>query len=315
VSNVLQVQVGGTGDDLETGLIREILALSTSSDDADIPADRMRYDAAEHEFPLSPGMQVDPVILGGVACELIGRNGDGDTTPRAVIVYLHGGGYVLGSPRSHRHLAGALGERCGLPVVVPYYSLAPEATCPKAVEEGCSVVLEIRQKWPSAAIALIGDSAGGGLAVATAASLRGSGSAVQAIVCLSPWLDLTCSRAAYDLRPLKEPSLKPERLRRFAAAYLGRLDPADPRASPLFAALDGLPPILVHVARDEILEEETYDFAARVAACGGTITVETWHNVVHVWHWYWPILRAGRDAIDNIATFLFDHLGRNRRDR
>ena len=307
---MLETKFGGTGLEFEIGLIREILSLSPKSSELDVAAERCRYDAAEFEFPLRPDLGVSRLSLGNIPCELISRVPHSDSPTKRVIVYLHGGGYVLGSSRSHRHLAGAIAQVSGIPVLLPDYGLAPERPCPSGLEDCCRVVSDILEKWGSPEIALVGDSAGGGLAVAAAVCLRGRGEPIKAIVCLSPWLDLTCSRSIYAGHPA-DPSLKPARLRSFAASYLRGVDPHDPRASPLFAELHGLPPILAHVAKGEIFEEETQDFAFRVASFGGNVTVETWHNVVHVWHWYWPILGAGREAIANIGKFLSNHLGRN----
>lgn len=305
---MLETKIGGTGNEVETGLIRELLSMAPSPEEVNVVADRARYDAAEHEFLLPPHLGISHILLGGVPCELIGAAPASDVPSRSLIIYLHGGGYALGSSRSHRHLAGAIAESCGIPVVVPNYSLAPERSCPAAVDDTIRVVLEILKASPSTTLALVGDSAGGGLAVATAVSLRGRVGAVKAIVCLSPWLDLTCSRPAYSTQPSKDPSLTPGRLRSFAAWYVGRLNPHDPRASPLFADVQGLPPILVHVAEGEFFEDEAHEFASIIAGSGGHITVEVWQNVMHVWHWYWPILSAGREAIGKIGTFLRIHL-------
>jgi acetyl esterase/lipase len=190
-------------------------------------------------------------------------------------------------------------------VVAPDYPLAPENVFPAALESVARVLDAIRETHPDLPLTLMGDSAGGGLAVA--AAIQGGGelkASLRAIVALSPWFDLTCTSPRYAEGAIHDGSLNPRRLQAFARMYRGAAAATHPLISPIFATLDALPPMLIQVGRDEILYEEALGFANKLKASGGRVTFEAFDDVVHVWQWYWPILGTGRTALNRIARFL-----------
>jgi monoterpene epsilon-lactone hydrolase len=285
----------------EIGLIKELHALTPSSDDPDVAFDRMRYDAAADAFAPYIHSRLAVETLGEVKCELHLPA----AAPAGTIVYLHGGGYVLGSPRSHRHLAAEIGRQTGCLVVVPEYSLAPEHPFPAALDDVDCVSDAVSVRWPDLPTVLIGDSAGAGLAIAATVRARANHRATAgAIVAISPWVDLTCSGPRYAEGAAHDGSLNPRRLKAFARLYLGAAHPAQPLVSPLFADFHELPSLLVQVGRDEILHDEAVALAHRAEAAGATVSLEVWDNVVHVWHWYWPLLASARAAITRAAQFV-----------
>jgi acetyl esterase/lipase len=275
---------------------------------------RAQYDRAERVFPLAPEIGVKTVAIpsplrgegrgrGEIAAEWLeppaARGG-------AALLYLHGGGYVIGSPRSHRHLAAALGAAAGAATLVPEYRLAPEHPFPAAVEDAVAAYrwLLARGVAPGG-IAIAGDSAGGGLTVATLLALRDRGLPLPAAgVCISPWVDLTCGGASYASRAASDPIVTQAGIVEMARAYLGAADPRAPLASPLFADLAGLPPLLVHVGSDEVLLDDAVALAERARAAGVAATLEIWPDMIHVWHWFHPMLDEGRKAIAGIGDFV-----------
>ena len=228
-----------------------------------------------------------------------------------VLLYLHGGGYVIGSPRSHRHLAAALARAARARALVLDYRLAPEHPFPAAVEDA---VLAYRwlaeQGIRPARLVIAGDSAGGGLTVATLVALRERGLALPAAgVCISPWVDLTCSAPSYAKNAAADPIVRPALVSEMARAYLAGADPRTPLAPPLYADLRGLPPLLIHVGSDEVLLDDAAGLAERARAAGVDAALEIAPRMVHVWHWFLPMLPEAQTAVDAIGAFIDARVG------
>jgi epsilon-lactone hydrolase len=150
-----------------------------------------------------------------------------------------------------------------------------------------------------------GDSAGGGLSLALMLALRERQLPLPAAgVCLSPWVDLTNTADSHATRAASDPILTRERLDFMAAAYLQGQDARSPLASPLFADLAGLPPLLIHVGTDEVLLDDSIHLEARASAAGVSVQLEVWPEMIHVWHYFHPLLGAGREAIARIGAFI-----------
>ncbi|MET0498205.1 MAG: alpha/beta hydrolase [Steroidobacteraceae bacterium] len=293
-------------DSHKLAVIKQMFTQMRTAGTFDLSRDRARYDSAADAFKSYVGSAVADVVLEGVQCEV---HTPLELDVSGCIVYFHGGGYVLGSPRSHRHLAAEICRLTRCLVVVPDYSLSPEHPFPAALADGRSVYRAVRERWRDLPVCMAGDSAGGALAVSTAIQVRDNGDdRIRAIACLSPWMDLTCSNARYQDGAAHDQSLDAHRLRTFADKYLGRHSPKDPLASPQYAALGNLPPILVQVGRDEILHEDAVCFTNQVRQACGSVELEVWDQVVHVWHWYWPVLDSARTAIARVSAFLLSHL-------
>lgn len=271
---------------------------------------RSQYERAQHAFPLRPDVALEAVDRPPVRGEWLRPGGAED----GLVLYLHGGGYVIGSPRSHRHLAAAIAIAGRMRAFVLDYRLAPEHPFPAALDDAVAAhrwLIDAQGVEPRR-IVLAGDSAGGGLVATTLVALRDAGLPLPATgVCLSPWTDLSCSLPSCDpQRPSYDPLIDHAVLRAMARAYLGRRSLRTPAASPLFADLRGLPPLLIQVATDEALVDDARQLAITASQAGVHTTLEVWPRMVHVWHWYAPILDEGQRAIERIAQFARDALVR-----
>lgn len=287
-------------------LIQQMIAQMRPPGAMDLKRDRARYDSAASAFSRYIKTSVSELTLNGVHCEVHVPPQNGRA---GCLLYFHGGAYALGSAMSHRHLAAEIARLTECTVVVPDYALSPEHPFPAGLQDGAAVYEAVAERWADLPIVLAGDSAGGALAVSTALQVRGKDNdRVRAVVCFSPWMDLTCSTRLYEEGTKHDGSLDAHRLRTYAQQYLGACIPRDPLASPLFASLVDLPPTLVQVGRDEILHEDSILFARRAEQAGADVVLEVWDDVVHVWQWYWPILESGSAALAKIANFLRNRL-------
>ncbi|MBL8673368.1 MAG: alpha/beta hydrolase, partial [Rhodospirillales bacterium] len=212
----------------------------------------------------------------------------------------------IGSPRSHRHLAAAIARAAGIAAVVPEYRLAPENAFPAAVDDALAVYRAVLDGGVAPArVAIAGDSAGGGLTVALMLAARAAGLPMPAAgVCISPWTDMTAAGASHRDKADVDPLVKGPDLARWRDAYLAGADTRTPLASPLHADLAGLPPLLIQVGGDEVLLDDSRELALRAKAAGIDARLEEWPGMIHVWHWYWPMLAEGGRAIDGIGAFL-----------
>jgi acetyl esterase/lipase len=227
------------------------------------------------------------------------------------VLYLHGGGYVIGSPRSHRHLAAAIGRAAGTPTLLLDYRLAPEHPFPAAVDDAVAAYRWLLARGLSSdRIVVAGDSAGGGLTVALLLALRDRGVARPAGgVCISPWVDLTCSGASYATKAATDPIVTRDGVAAMAQAYAGTGDFKGPLVSPLFADLRGLPPLLVQVGSEEVLLDDAAGLSARARAAGVDVTYEEWPAMIHVWHWFLPMLDEAERAVATIGGFVRTRIG------
>ena len=264
---------------------------------------RAQYDRAERVFPMPADVSVKPVQVPAINAEWIepaaAREG-------AFVLYLHGGGYVIGSPRSHRHLAAAIAGAAGASALLLDYRLAPEHPFPAAVEDATAAYRWLLdQAIAPERIVIAGDSAGGGLTVATLLALREARVPLPAGgVCISPWVDLTCSGASYATKADADPIVRRTGVEEMAQAYLGATSPRTPLASPLFANLRGLPPLLIHVGSDEVLLDDAVQLAERARAAGVDVTLDIYERMIHVWHWFLPMLDEAQTAVEAIGRFV-----------
>ena len=269
-----------------------------------IAEQRAMYDRAERVFPVPAGTTVTPVTVGGRPAEWIRTAAARED---AALLYLHGGGYVIGSPRSHRHLAEGIARSAGIACLLPDYRLAPEHAFPAAVDDalGAYRFLADGRKIAPGRIAIAGDSAGGGLTVATLVAIREAALPMPgAAVCISPWTDLTCSAPSYESRAATDPMVARPGITVMAQNYLGAADPRTPLASPLFADLRGLPPTLIQVGSEEVLLDDATRLCERARAAGVDATIEVWEPMIHVWHWFLPWLDEAQAAVDKVGAFL-----------
>lgn len=245
---------------------------------------------------------VDHVHLGGVRVDLFTPR---IAQPKASIVYLHGGAYVSGSPRSYRRLVSHLAAVTGCRVYAVEYRLAPEYPYPAALEDGIAVYTSLLAAESAESVVIAGDSAGGGLAIAIAVRLRDAGAPLPAaLVCIAPWVDLTCSGESIRTRARQERMMSPGGLTLDARRYAGGEDLRNPLISPLFAAMSGLPPMLIQVGNDEILLDDSTRLAAITTGAGVSVTLQVWPRLWHVWHLYAGLMPEADAAMRAIADFI-----------
>ncbi len=288
--------------------VRAHLAKLPPSNTLSIAARRAQYDRAERVFPTPPDVKIESVMAPRRPAEWLTPPG---ARADAVLFYLHGGGYVIGSPRSHRHLAAALARAAGTRALLLDYRLAPEHPFPAALDDAVAAY-----EWLLAAgaapdrVIIAGDSAGGGLTVATLLALRDRRLPRPAGgVCISPWVDLTNSAPSYRSKAAVDPIVTLEGIAQLTQAYLGGADPKLPLVSPLYGDLRGLPPLLIHVRSDEVLLDDARGLATRAREAGVDVTVREWPAMIHVWHWFQPMLDEADQAITEIGGFVKARLG------
>lgn len=283
-------------------VIRAMLAAIPTEE---LPLDelRRRYDAFSTILLPPAGIGIEPAELGGVKGEWISpaRPAAGRT-----MLYLHGGGYVIGSPTSHRHLAGAIAEAIAAPLFVADYRMAPDHPFPAAVEDAVAVYEALLARGQDPAQLIVGgDSAGGGLTLAMLVAARDRGLRLPAAaVLISPWTDLGLSGETMTTLDVRDPMLRKPRLSEMAGLYLDGKDPLTPLASPLYADLAGLPPLLIQVGSDEVLLDDSRRLAERATGQGVKAELEIWDEMIHVWHFFYPQLQEGRTAIAKIGAFV-----------
>jgi epsilon-lactone hydrolase len=235
---------------------------------------RAAFSPAGRLHPVPNDVVVREVNAGGVRAHWLAAPG-ADTG--RVLIFMHGGGYELGSLRSDGELAARLGRACGMRVLFPEYRLAPEHPFPAAIDDVLAAWHWLRtdQDLDATSIAVAGDSAGGGLTIAMLVAARDAGEALPAAgVLMSPTVDLTGSGASMIERSDQDPISTPAMLRKFASDYLDGADPRTPLASPLFASLSGLPPLLVQVGTADLLLSDSERLASAAAEAGVSVNLE-----------------------------------------
>ncbi len=271
------------------------------------PPDEMRagLEAMAGTFALEPDVVVEPVtVADGIRAESI-------ATPEVscdhVVLYLHGGGYVVGSLDTHRDLAARLGRAAGARVVAIDYRLAPEHPHPAAVDDAVAAYRWLLASGvPPARLAIAGDSAGGGLTIATLVALRDLGVPLpSAGVCFSPWVDLEGTGESMDT-VANDPMLNRALILHFARFYLadGAVDPRTPLAAPLHAELRGLPPLLIQASRDEVLRDDAVRITEKARRAGVACELDLTDDVPHVWQIFAAMLPEAREALARAGTFL-----------
>jgi len=266
----------------------------------------MRVGFEQMAAPAQPDVKNEKVSANGVDAEWI--TAPGAAADRAVL-YLHGGGYVLGSVNTHRDLIGRISRAAQARMLALNYRLAPEHPFPAAVDDalvGYRYLLDHGLK--PARIAVAGDSAGGGLTVATLIAIRDAGLPLPAVgACLSPWVDMEGKGESMTTRAKADPVVQREGLAGMAQAYLAGKDPRTPLASPLHADLKGLPPLLIQVGDAETLLDDSTRIAARARAAGVQVKLEVWPEMIHVWQLFASFLPEGQEAVEGIGKYIHQH--------
>ena len=254
--------------------------------------------------PLPDDITVTPGELGGVPTVTVVTPGSDLST---LVLYFHGGAYVLGSAADSVGLAADVSRRVGARAISVDYRLAPEHPYPAAVEDAVAAYRALLEDEgvPSSAIVFVGESAGGGLVAATLVALKEAGLPQPAgAAVFSPWVDLTVSGESATGKAAVDPALTPEALRARARDYLGAADPTAPTASPIFADLTGLAPLLIQVGSHEILLDDAVRLAARAGAGDVPVQLQVWPEVPHVFQGFAAMLDEAGAALDSAAAFI-----------
>jgi acetyl esterase/lipase len=253
------------------------------------------------------GTIVDLVDAGGVPAEWVVAAGAGGDR---VLLYLHGGAYQIGSPATLRYMIAQLSAAAKARVLSVDYRLAPEHPFPAAVDDAVAAYRWLLAKGTDpAVIAFAGDSAGGGLALGTLVALRDAREPLPAVaVVMSPWTDLALTGESLQTRAAVDVMIKPAGMAETAATYLAGQDPRHPYASPLYADLRGLPPVLIHVGDAEVILDDSTRFAARARDHGVDVTLVIWDEMPHVWHAFAGLLPEADQAIERIGSWLAERM-------
>ncbi|TGE06497.1 alpha/beta hydrolase [Hymenobacter fodinae] len=243
------------------------------------------------------------VTIEGMAAEWVRPAG---APAERVLLYLHGGGYVLGSLNTHRSLVGTLAQRCQLNALAINYRKAPEYPFPAALDDALLAYhWLLKQGYLPQNIIVAGDSAGGGLALALLLALREEGQPMPAAaVGLSPWTDLVLPgpllrRVAYE----ESQVLEALEISNWGAMYADHLPLTHPLVSPVNAELHGLPPLLIQISDSEVLGDDVMRFATKAQAAGVPLTLQVFQGLVHWWHLFWRFVPEARQALNQVAAF------------
>jgi monoterpene epsilon-lactone hydrolase len=269
----------------------------------DVPTLRAAFNELMSQVPIAPDIQQKPTNIGGIGGVEVTIKG---TAAENVILYFHGGVYVIGTAAASVPLVGDLARRTGVRAITVDYRLGPEHPYPAAVDDALAAYNGLlEQGIDPGQIALAGESAGGGLAVATLLALRAAGTPLpSAAFLMSPYVDLTLSGETLAEKEVLDPVLTPVGLRVRVPDYVAEADAADPLISPVFGNLSGLPPLLIQVGSHEVLLSDALRLAARAATADVPVTLEVTPGVPHVFQGFAALLDEADAALNRASAFL-----------
>lgn len=287
--------------DPEMAALRAVIAARPRA--SDIAQMRLDADARGKAFGLSADVTVQPVSANGVKAEWTSTP---DADPSSAILYLHGGGYVICSLDSHRHLAAEVGRASGARTLAIDYRLAPEHPFPAPIEDTLAAYRYLLDSGlkPNR-IVLAGDSAGGGLVIGALLAIREAKLPLPVCGwCISPWVDMEALGESFTDRAEADPTVQRATIKMMAEWYLGGGDPRHPHAAPIHGDLKGLPPLLIQVGAHETLLDDSIALARKAGAADVIVDLQIWPEMIHIWHLYFPVLSAGRRAIAAGGSFV-----------
>ena len=291
----------------ELQMIIEALRSRPGPEGLSVEEQRAEFEAGFTQFQLAEDVKCEAVDAGGVPAEWVTAPG---AVEERVIYYLHGGGYVIGSISTHREMASRLSRAAAARVLLIDYRRAPENPFPAAVEDSTTGYRWLLSTGVNPArVVIAGESAGGGLTVATLVALRDAGDPLPAAaVPVSPWVDMEALGESMNTKADVDPMAQRETILTLAKAYLGDTDPRTPLAAPLYADLKGLPPLLIQVGTAEVLFDDATRLAERAKSAGVEVVLEPWEDMIHMWHFF-PMLPEAQQAIERIGEFVRKHTG------
>ena len=268
---------------------------------------RSNFEDQASQLPLADNVSCEPLSIDGIPAEWIVPD---EASDQAVLLYLHGGGYCIGSINTHRGMVSHIAKAAETRALLIDYRLAPEYPFPAAVEDSTAAYKWLlSQGIADRDIIIAGDSAGGGLTVSTLLSLKEKKLPLpSAAVLISPWVDLTITGESAISKADVDPIATKEGLSEMAEAYMGDTAPRTPLASPIFAELEGLPPMLIQVGTSEVLLDDATRLVDNAKKAGIEVTINTAEGMCHVWHYFTILLPEALEAIKEIALFMQEHL-------
>jgi acetyl esterase/lipase len=268
---------------------------------------RASFDTDMGRIPLADNVTAESLSFGNVPAEKITP---ANATSGKAVLYLHGGGHIFGSIKSHRHFVSRLAVATKATAWHIDYRLAPEHPYPAAIEDALAAYRALLDNGIAPADLVVGgESAGGNLAAALLLKLKDENLPQPAgLYLLSPWLDMTTTAESYDKVGARDPMISREGIVGVATAYLGT-QPDNPLASPVRADVSGLPPMLIQVGSEEVLLSDSITFANKAAMTGIDVSLRVWAGMPHAWPLFHPFLRAGLPAIDEVGAWMRKRLG------
>ena len=287
----------------------QVVAMLTSRPRAENPTlaeQRAGFEALAQMFPVADDVIVQSLAVGSIDADWVSVP---QSDPNRVVLYLHGGGYVIGSNTTHRELASRIARAARARVLVLDYRLAPEHPFPAAVDDATAAFgWLLDQDVAPARIAIAGDSAGGGLTLATLLALKGAGVRLPACaVCLSPWTDLEGTGQSARPGAVDDPILTLEGLQAMGRQYSAH-DPQNPLAAPLYGDYAGIPPLLIQVGTRELLLDDAVRVADNARRAGVDVTLEKEEGLIHVWQLFGPQVPESAAAVERIGAFVRKHV-------
>ena len=270
---------------------------------ANVQEMRSKWHAFSNILGTAKGVSIQTAEVAGLHSEWLAPDHAFDGK---LILYLHGGAYIMGNCATHRQMVSYIAKVSGVRTLLPEYRLAPEHPFPAAIDDAVRMYRSLlADGFSHEDIVIMGDSAGGGLTMATLLSLRDAREPLPSAACLiSPWLDLTASGESMSSRAHKDPWFKPEDMPVVTSYYCREDQLRHPLVSPVFADLSGLPPLYIQVGSDEILLSDSTRAADKVKAAGGKADIETWPGMWHVFQVFVHQVPESRKAVRKIGDFV-----------
>ena len=284
--------------------LKQQMQESAAGPPPDLATTRAGFEAGYSSMPVPDGVSFAPVDAGGVSAEWV--------TPPEVegnrtILYLHGGGYVVGSLNTHRHVVSRLAQGAKARLLNVDYRLAPESPFPAALDDAMAAwQWHLANGGEAAHTAISGDSAGGGLTIALCMKLRDEGMALPACAApISPWTDLTFSGDSMIERAERDPMLAgADALSGMVMAYAQSTDATDPYVSPVFGTFDDLPPMMIQVGTEEVLYDDSTRVVKAIENANGSVEFRPWQDMMHVWHLLAGVAPEAEEGIAELAAYI-----------
>lgn len=269
----------------------------------DWATEREKYNLVLARHPTPDGLSINEVDMGGIPATMVTPD---DAEEGRILLYIHGGGYIAGSPSAYHGLAGHYAKLLKAVVYMPDYRLAPEHPFPAAIEDTlASYKWLIERGHDPKSIAFSGDSAGGAMVVSVMVAARNAGLALPAAgVAISPWANLEHSGSSMATREGIDPTVSLAGLDLMAKAFLNGALKNNPDASPVFADVRGLPPVMVQIGESEVMLSDAMRLAQHLAENRVRVSLEVWPGMFHVWHMFAAVLPEGMQALESAAIFL-----------